>query len=146
MLNTKNDTPCIGICSTVYGDDVCRGCKRFYDEIINWNQLELSKKQTIFTRLETLLCQVIQNKIEIIDQTLLKNQLIAHRIPFRELDNPLCWAFHLLREIADDITNSDSFGIRVKDSFRDLSLTKLINFIDDEYYTLSLNYFSQGFK
>ena len=32
-------TPCIGICSTVYGDEVCRGCKRTFTEVIDWNNL-----------------------------------------------------------------------------------------------------------
>ena len=26
-------TPCIGVCSTTYGDDICRGCRRFRHEI-----------------------------------------------------------------------------------------------------------------
>ncbi|MEO1955257.1 MAG: DUF1289 domain-containing protein, partial [Gammaproteobacteria bacterium] len=30
-------TPCIGVCSTVFGDEVCRGCKRFQNEVIEWN-------------------------------------------------------------------------------------------------------------
>ena len=30
-------TPCIGVCSTGIGDAVCRGCKRFTHEVIDWN-------------------------------------------------------------------------------------------------------------
>ena len=33
MVN-RTRTPCVGICSTTYGDDVCRGCKRFSFEVI----------------------------------------------------------------------------------------------------------------
>ncbi|HBZ99754.1 MAG TPA: DUF1289 domain-containing protein, partial [Pseudomonas sp.] len=28
MSSQRIKTPCIGLCSTVYGDVVCRGCKR----------------------------------------------------------------------------------------------------------------------
>ncbi len=28
-------TPCVGMCSTTYGDLVCRGCRRFSHEIVN---------------------------------------------------------------------------------------------------------------
>ncbi|MEC9132488.1 MAG: DUF1289 domain-containing protein, partial [Pseudomonadota bacterium] len=27
-MATRRPTPCVGICSTTYGDLVCRGCKR----------------------------------------------------------------------------------------------------------------------
>ena len=31
-------TPCLGICSTTsVGDVVCRGCKRYAFEVIDWN-------------------------------------------------------------------------------------------------------------
>ncbi|WP_366536212.1 DUF1289 domain-containing protein, partial [Acinetobacter baumannii] len=29
-------TPCAGRCSTVFGDQVCRGCRRFNHEPRNW--------------------------------------------------------------------------------------------------------------
>ena len=37
MSNQTIKTPCVGLCSTVYGDLVCRGCKRFHHEVIQWN-------------------------------------------------------------------------------------------------------------
>ena len=37
-------TPCIGVCSTTYGDDICRGCRRFRHEITSWiNYSDLEK-------------------------------------------------------------------------------------------------------
>ncbi|MCF8976542.1 DUF1289 domain-containing protein, partial [Pseudomonas edaphica] len=33
MSNQAIKTPCVGLCSTVYGDLVCRGCKRFHHEV-----------------------------------------------------------------------------------------------------------------
>ena len=38
-------TPCIGVCSTVFGDDVCRGCKRFQHEVIQWNSYSDPEKE-----------------------------------------------------------------------------------------------------
>lgn len=32
-------SPCIGTCSTTYGDDMCRGCGRFRGEVSTWNGL-----------------------------------------------------------------------------------------------------------
>ena len=48
-------TPCIGLCSTVYGDLVCRGCKRFSHEIIDWNRYDHQQKAAVWQRLEQLL-------------------------------------------------------------------------------------------
>ncbi|HBX36772.1 MAG TPA: DUF1289 domain-containing protein, partial [Pseudohongiella sp.] len=45
-------TPCIGICSTTsVGDTICRGCKRFAFEVIEWNAFTQSQKQAVVDRL-----------------------------------------------------------------------------------------------
>jgi predicted Fe-S protein YdhL (DUF1289 family) len=36
-------SPCIGHCSTVLGDDVCRSCLRTFDEVTRW--LEMSEQE-----------------------------------------------------------------------------------------------------
>ncbi|MCZ6890305.1 MAG: DUF1289 domain-containing protein, partial [Gammaproteobacteria bacterium] len=40
-------TPCIGICSTTYGDLVCRGCKRYAHEIVDWNRYTEDQRSRI---------------------------------------------------------------------------------------------------
>ena len=44
-------TPCVGICSTTYGDLVCRGCKRFAHEIDQWNGYALDQRGLVWERL-----------------------------------------------------------------------------------------------
>ena len=63
-MQKKTRTPCVGICSTTYGDEVCRGCKRFYFEVINWNKYDEDEKDAIWTRLESLKTQIIYSKIK----------------------------------------------------------------------------------
>lgn len=43
-LSPQPDTPCIGICSTAIGDDVCRGCARTFGEISFWGELSQAEK------------------------------------------------------------------------------------------------------
>jgi predicted Fe-S protein YdhL (DUF1289 family) len=43
-LNQQPDTPCVGICSTAIGDDVCRGCARTFGEISFWGELSQAEK------------------------------------------------------------------------------------------------------
>ncbi|MEM7200233.1 MAG: DUF1289 domain-containing protein [Planctomycetota bacterium] len=47
-------TPCVGICSTTYGDLVCRGCKRFAHEVTGWNGFSEAQRDTIRMRLQEL--------------------------------------------------------------------------------------------
>ena len=60
-------TPCIGLCSTVYGDAVCRGCKRYDAEIIAWNGYDEARKEAVTRRLDGWLVQAMQGRCEVID-------------------------------------------------------------------------------
>lgn len=74
------NTPCIGICSTVYGDEVCRGCKRRFKEIINWNNLDLNYQDQIWARLNKQAEQVLNKNIKIIDLDLFNFALSQHHV------------------------------------------------------------------
>ena len=52
-------TPCAGRCSTVFGDSVCRGCRRFNHEIIHWNKYSIEQKTAIWKRLDAQLDQIL---------------------------------------------------------------------------------------
>ena len=45
-------TPCIGVCSTTYGDDVCRGCGRYWDEVVSWQEYSEDQKKDVWYRIE----------------------------------------------------------------------------------------------
>ncbi len=38
------DTPCIAICSTSQGDDICKGCGRSFDEVQRWPGMTPGRK------------------------------------------------------------------------------------------------------
>lgn len=44
-------SPCVGICSTTFGDDICFGCQRTYEEVIRWNTMRDEEKHAINVRL-----------------------------------------------------------------------------------------------
>ena len=52
-------TPCAGRCSTVFGDAVCRGCRRFNPEVIRWNTYTEEQRQAIWIRLDAQLDQIL---------------------------------------------------------------------------------------
>ena len=57
QLNKR--TPCVGICSTTYGDLVCRGCKRFAHEIVQWNGYDATQQDAVRERLTRVRDEVL---------------------------------------------------------------------------------------
>jgi predicted Fe-S protein YdhL (DUF1289 family) len=52
-------TPCAGRCSTVFGDLVCRGCRRFNHEVIQWNTYTAEQRLAVWKRLDAQLDQIL---------------------------------------------------------------------------------------
>lgn len=130
-------TPCIGICSSSMGDDVCRGCHRFAHEVIDWNSYSTEHRAAVFGRLDTLLLQIIKNKIQVIDVELLKSSLWAKKIAFRESADPLCWVYVLLKKTQGEGLDPEMCGFRLSSGYTSGSLTQLYTALDHELYQLS---------
>lgn len=65
-------TPCVGICSTTYGDLVCRGCKRFAHEIVQWNGFDADQRQAVWQRLLTLRAGAVAATVDLQDEQQLR--------------------------------------------------------------------------
>jgi predicted Fe-S protein YdhL (DUF1289 family) len=52
MSTLQADSPCIGYCSTTFGDEVCLGCGRSAQEVIAWIFMGDEEKRTIWARIE----------------------------------------------------------------------------------------------
>lgn len=50
-FHTTPDTPCIAICSTSQGDDVCKGCGRSFDEVQHWTAMTPVEKRIVWRRI-----------------------------------------------------------------------------------------------
>lgn len=48
----RPDTPCIAICSTTNGDDICKGCGRTFEEVTNWVIMTEDEKSIVWDRIE----------------------------------------------------------------------------------------------
>ena len=49
--DTTPDTPCIAICSTSQGDDVCKGCGRTFGEVQHWLDMGPAAKRNTWLRI-----------------------------------------------------------------------------------------------
>ncbi|MBB3046423.1 hypothetical protein FHR99_000659 [Litorivivens lipolytica] len=139
-------TPCIGVCSTALGDSVCRGCKRFSHEVIDWNGYNEEQKQAIDRRLDDFLSQVVGNKLRIVDAGLLEWQMQVQQIRFKPHKRPEVWAFALLKAGAAQIKDPAEFGLAIDAQYRDVPLTQLRDMIDREFYILSEAHYDRYMK
>lgn len=65
-------TPCVGVCSTTYGDLVCRGCKRFAHEIVGWNGYQEEQRELVWARLNRLLADSVRTVLVVVDEDRLR--------------------------------------------------------------------------
>lgn len=137
MSNQRIKTPCVGLCSTVYGDLVCRGCKRFHHEVIHWNSYSEDEKYAVWRRLEVLLVQVMAGKVEIFDAERLRMQLEQRQIRYLPQQSPYCWAYQLIARGARVISQLDAYGMALLPEFREWALPDLRDAIDREFFLLS---------
>ena len=136
-------TPCVGICSTGIGDSVCRGCKRFGHEVIDWNSYSHEQRFIIAERLESFLAQVVENKIEVQDAALLLAQVKHQQIQFKPEQSPYCWVFDLLRAGASQIQDLHVYGLALHPQWRNTPLTVIRDHIDQDFYALSCAYYDR---
>lgn len=48
------DSPCIGHCTTVLGDDVCRSCLRTFEEVSRWLEMSDEERRAVNRRIALL--------------------------------------------------------------------------------------------
>ena len=112
LQKKRSSTPCLGICSTTFGDEVCKGCKRFSHEIVSWTKYSLEEREIVNDRLEKFKVQILQHRFEIIDQDLFESKLEEKAINFNHSLDPLTWIFDLFRAAGSQSFDIESFGIK----------------------------------
>ena len=143
-MERKVKTPCVGVCSTVFGDQVCRGCKRFHHEVIEWNGYTDIQKETVWNRLESLKVLIMKSKIFIENQVLLQSKLDSLKISYYDKVDPYCWVFDLIKQASQSINDLSEFGL--KPLFQpDVELVELKRLIEEELFTLSDAHYQRYF-
>ena len=142
MVN-RTRTPCVGICSTTYGDDVCRGCKRFSFEVINWNTFKPEERESVWKRLEKLKSQIMASRLKVFDSKKLESSIKHFQLKIKDDLNDLSKAFEVIKQVSESFNNLDEFGIDVLE--KNKSLIALKEEIESELYTLSKAHYEKYF-
>jgi hypothetical protein len=144
----------VGICSTTYGDLVCRGCKRFSHEIVHWNGYDAEQKSLVWSRLISLRNEVLQQLLICVDQSLYKSACIEAGLQESDEDE-LC--YQLLRSMVRDNRNLAYSGLaRNKDVAANLladasaeqgsDTLRTLQALDTEIYSRSKAHYERNFK
>jgi len=131
-------TPCLGICSTTsLGDVVCRGCKRYSFEVIDWNSYDGAAKSAVLSRIERLNTQILENKLRIFSESSLKAGLDRLQIPYDESLSSYCWLHNLLKKGHDRIESLEEYGVYALGSYAGMPLSQLCEIIENDLLLLS---------
>lgn len=77
-------TPCAGRCSTVFGDSVCRGCRRFNHEVIRWNTFTAEQQSAVWIRLDAQLDQILVPMLPFANLQHVEAFVLSKRVRLRE--------------------------------------------------------------
>ena len=146
MRKNRSSTPCIGICSTTFGDDVCKGCKRFSHEITNWGKFSTDERAIVNSRLEQFKTTILEEKFTISDSGLFESKMNEFSINFNSSLEPITWIFDLLRASSNKDLNVNDFGVEILPAFSDLSLVELRDLINQEMLQLSEAHYYKFFN
>ena len=146
-MQTRVPTPCVGLCSTTYGDSVCRGCKRFAHEIVDWNRYDDQQKSAVLSRLTQLMLGVVSRYVLVTDAQLLQNVLESHSLRYRRDQPPECWAYDLFRQTRGQFARLD--GPRFIEKLRSGGLilsSEIWNAMNSEYLAVSEGHYERYFR
>ena len=109
-------TPCAGRCSTVFGDAVCRGCRRFNHEVIRWNAFTAEQHDAVWHRLDAQLDQILIPMLPHAQIALVENFVLSKRVRLREDATQGRKLYHALKlcEKNRHFTDESGLGIHYK--------------------------------
>ncbi|MDA7829458.1 DUF1289 domain-containing protein [Gammaproteobacteria bacterium] len=143
MLKKRSTTPCLGICSTTYGDDVCKGCKRFVHEIINWPKYSMDERAIVNDRLEEFKLLILKERFKVVDKDLFALKLKENAINYNNSLDPLTWIFDLLRASGSQNLDLAQFGIT---SLQNFDFKTIKDELNNEMLELSKAHHERYFK
>ncbi len=142
-------TPCIGICSTTYGDLVCRGCKRFAHEIVQWNGFDQDQRSVVWERLLALREGAVRSVIDIDDPARLEASATELGLGGQGALAPANLLYEALQRLRwrERGMSLAELGARlVSQEHAALPLEALLTLIDREFYQRSLAHYERYYR
>ena len=145
MSTSRIRTPCIGVCSTVFGDSVCRGCRRFSHEVVDWNAYGEEEKRIVWQRLDELTTLVVRNYFQVLDADTLAAQLDYQNIRYQTQLSPEGWVPELLKAAGRQRIDYRAFGLAPRDEALAETPRALYERISAECHALAQAHYDRSF-
>ncbi len=145
MSTSRIRTPCIGVCSTVFGDTVCRGCRRFSHEVVDWNAYSEDEKRIVWRRLDQLLTLVVRNYFQVLDGERLAAQLDYQNLRYQRQMSPEGWVPELLKAAGRQPLRYEDYGLYPLPSADGLTPRELYDVISRECHALNQAHYDRSF-
>ncbi len=130
-------TPCVGLCSTVFGDSVCRGCMRFIHEVIDWNRYNDTQKQLVWQRLDEHLHIILPQLVRIYDPRKIIALVQSHHLAHNPNNMWRC-VYDLIRASDKRFISLEDCGFQLKDNLQ-------LKEINERLYALATAYYQKDF-
>ena len=122
---------------------MCKGCKRFVHEVINWNKYAIPEKELVNSRLESFKLTVLKDRFSVSNAELLSTRLNDQGINFNDSLDPMTWIFDLLRAAGSQDLDLNQFGIVCHSN---AELSELKDQIYTEFLDLSEAHYERYFS
>lgn len=106
-------TPCAGRCSTVFGDAVCRGCRRFNHEVIQWNTYKAEQHTAVWQRLDAQLNQILIPMLPHADMAKVESFIASKRVRLRADATQGRKLYHALKLCEKNRHFTDDSGLEI---------------------------------
>lgn len=146
MQAPRTPTPCIGLCSTTYGDSVCRGCKRFAHEIVDWNRYDEPQKQAVVARLSQLIGEVVDRYLLVVDADALQAALQSAGLRYRRDASTAWWAYDLFRQTKGRIGQLTVCGLKKLPETDHLECPEIWEVMNQEFLAISEGHYERFFR
>ena len=108
-------TPCAGRCSTVFGDSVCRGCRRFNHEVIQWNTYSSEQHTAVWRRLDAQLDQILVPMLPHADLRHVEGFVLSKRVRLRDDASNGRKLYHALKICEKNKNLAEESGLGIQD-------------------------------
>jgi uncharacterized protein len=160
---TLRRTPCVGTCSTTYGDLVCRGCKRFAHEIVQWNGFDTDQRRLVWERLLALRSGAVSAVLEVQDETRLRQFSGNFSVTATEHLDVMNLLYEILQRLQwrEPRPALDALGVRLRgtataaasaaaqeqpETETEPAPADILALIDGEFYRRSLAQYERNFR
>lgn len=144
-MSSTVSTPCIGVCSTGIGDSVCRGCKRFAHEIIQWNSYSDVERGSIVQRIDSLRTRIMAARVEVFDEQRLRAVVRQHHVRCKAALSIHSIAYEAVCAMAGSVPSLEALGCRAIPPWDELRLVDLKTEIEESFYRLCCAHYERYF-